>query len=160
MVCFPGFGNKEADRNAGLLDSVRNNSQSDRKWASSFCLPKALRYLQTRVVWWEREMTDQDFWFEPVSLLHECSLNEGLLWIWADRVPVSNAYREKNAFETLSEWECERLNIPPVPEGVRRVAHYQTEERIRRAYMGIRPKDALEYHVTEGLRQAAAIREF
>jgi hypothetical protein len=105
-------------------------------------------------------MTDQDFWFEPVSLLDECSLNEGLLWVWADRVPVSNVYREKNAFETLSDWECERLNIPPVPEGVRRVAYYQTEERIRRAYSGMRPKDALEYHVAEGLRQAAAIREW
>ena len=28
-------------------------------------------------------------WFEPVSLLSRCSLNEGLLWVWAERVPVS-----------------------------------------------------------------------
>jgi hypothetical protein len=105
-------------------------------------------------------MTDQDFWFEPVSLLTECSLNEALLWVWADRVPVSNVYREKNAFETLSEWECERLNIPPVPEGVRRAAHYLTEERLRRTFSRITDKDALEYHLTEGLQQATAIREW
>jgi hypothetical protein len=104
-------------------------------------------------------MADQQFWFEPVSLLTECSLNEGLLWVWAERVPVSNVYREKNAFETLSEWECERLNIPPVPEGVGRVAHYLTEERIRRRYSGD-PKKALEYHVAQGLKQATAIREW
>lgn len=40
-------------------------------------------------------MTDQELWFEPVSLLSRCSLNEGLLWVWAERVPVSNIYREK-----------------------------------------------------------------
>ena len=76
-------------------------------------------------------MTDQDLWFEPVSLLSRCSLNEGLLWVWADRVPVSNVYREKNVFESLQDWECERLNIPPVPEGIRRAAQYLTEERLR-----------------------------
>ena len=65
-------------------------------------------------------MTDQDSWFEPVDLLSRCSLNEALLWVWADRVPVSNIYREENAFANLQDWECERLNIPPVPEGVRR----------------------------------------
>jgi hypothetical protein len=105
-------------------------------------------------------MTDQDFWFEPVSLLTECSLNEAVLWIWADRVPVSNAYREKNAFETLTAGECERLNIPPVPEGIGRVAHYRTEERLRRTYAGMKPKDALEYHVERGLQEAAAVREW
>ena len=45
-------------------------------------------------------MTDQDLWFEPVSLLPRCSLNEGLLWVWADRVPVSNIYRKKT-FSTV-----------------------------------------------------------
>jgi hypothetical protein len=108
-------------------------------------------------------MTDQDFWFEPVSLLTKCSLNEGLLWVWADRVPVSNVYREKNAFETLSVGECEYLGIPPVPEGVRRVAHHLTEERLRRTFSRITPKDLpdhLEYHVAEGLQQADAIREW
>jgi hypothetical protein len=108
-------------------------------------------------------MTDRDFWFEPVSLLTECSLNEALLWVWADRVPVSNVYREKNAFETLTEWECERLKIPPVPQGVRRVAHHLTEERLRRTYSRITPKDLpehVEYQVVEGLQQATAIREW
>ena len=81
-------------------------------------------------------MTDQDLWFEPVSLLSRCSLNEGLLWVWADRVPVLNVYREKNVFDSLQDWECERLNIPPVPEGVRRAAHYLTEERLRRREYG------------------------
>ena len=81
-------------------------------------------------------MTDQDLWFEPVSLLSRCSLNEGLLWVWADRVPVLNMYREKNVFDSLQDWECERLSIPPVPEGVRRAAHYLTEERLRRREFG------------------------
>jgi hypothetical protein len=80
--------------------------------------------------------------------------------VWAERVPVANVYREKNAFETLSEWECERLNIPPVPDGFRRGAHYLTEERIRRRYSEVMPKDALEYHVAEGLQQATAIKEW
>lgn len=45
-------------------------------------------------------MADQDLWFEPVGLLSRCSLNGGLLWVWADRVPVSNVYREKK-FSTV-----------------------------------------------------------
>ena len=64
-------------------------------------------------------MSDQDLWFERVDLLSRCSLNEGLLWVWAQRVPVFNAYRETNVFDSLQDWECERLNIPPVPRGVR-----------------------------------------
>ena len=48
-------------------------------------------------------MADQDLSFEPVSLLSRCSLNEGLLWVWADRVPVSNVDREKNVFDSLQE---------------------------------------------------------
>jgi hypothetical protein len=103
-------------------------------------------------------MTDQDSWFEPVSLLSRCSLNEGLLWVWADRVPVSNVYREKNVFDSLQDWECERLNIPSVPEGVRRAAQYLTEERLRRREFG--PKDAREYHVKKGLEEAAAVRQW
>jgi hypothetical protein len=105
-------------------------------------------------------MTDQDLWFEPVSLLSRCSLNEGLLWVWADRVPVSNVYREQNVFESLQDWECERLNIPPVPEGVRRAAHYLTEERVRRRDYGKMTKDAREYHVTRGMEEAAAMRQW
>ncbi len=108
-------------------------------------------------------MADQDFWFEPVGLLAECSLNEALLWVWADRVPVNNMYREKNAFASLGDAECEQLSIPPVPEGVRRVAHYFTEERLRRHFSRITPKDLpdhVEYHVSEGLEQATATREW
>jgi hypothetical protein len=107
-----------------------------------------------------RNMTEQDLWFEPVSLLSHCSLNEGLLWVWADRVPVSNIYREKNAFETLQDWECERLNIPPVPEGVRRAAQYLTEERLRRREYGKMPKEAREYHVVKGMEEAAAVKQW
>ena len=103
-------------------------------------------------------MTDQYWWFEPVSLLSRCSLNEGLVWVWADRLPVSNVYREKNVFESLQDWECERLNIPPVPEGVRRAAQYLTEERLRRREFG--PKDAREYHVAKGLEEATAVRQW
>jgi hypothetical protein len=105
-------------------------------------------------------MTDQDLWFEPVSLLSRCSLNEGLLWVWAERVPVSNIYREKNAFETLQEWECEQLKIPPVPEGVRSAVQYLTEERLKRRNYGKMPKDAREYHVAKGMEEAEAVRQW
>lgn len=104
-------------------------------------------------------MADQELWFEPVSLLSRCSLNEGLLWVWAERVPVSNVYREKNVFESLQEWECELLNIPPVPEGVRRVAQYLTEERLRSKASGM-TKDAQEYFVAKGLEEAEALKQW
>jgi hypothetical protein len=39
--------------------------------------------------------------------------------------------REKNAFETLDDQECEELGVPPAPDGVRRAAQYLTEERLR-----------------------------
>jgi hypothetical protein len=105
-------------------------------------------------------MTDQDSWFEPVDLLSRCSLNEALLWVWADRVPVSNIYREENVFGSLQDWECERLNIPPVPEGVRRAAQYRTEERLRRRNYGKMTKDAREYHVLTGMEEAEAARQW
>jgi hypothetical protein len=107
-------------------------------------------------------MTDEDLWFEPVSLLARCSLNEGLLWVWAKRVPISNIYREKNAFETLADWECERLAIPPVPEGIRRGAQFLTEERLRRREqeLGSRPRDIRELRVAKGMEEAAAAREW
>jgi len=105
-------------------------------------------------------LTDQDLWFEPVSLLSRCSLNEGLLWVWADRVPVSNIYREKNVFESLQNWECERLNIPPVPEGVRRAAHYLTEERLKCRDYGKMRKDAREFHFLKGMEEAEAVRRW
>jgi hypothetical protein len=105
-------------------------------------------------------VTDQDLWFEPVSLLSRCSLNEGLLWVWADRVPVSNIYREKNVFESLQDWECERLNIPPAPEGVRKAAQYLTEERLTRRDYGKIPKDSREYHIMKGMEEAAAVRQW
>ena len=105
-------------------------------------------------------MTDQDLWFEPVDLLSRCSLNEGLLWVWADRVPVSNVYREENVFGSLQDWECERLRIPPVPEGVRRAAHYRTEERLRSRNYGKMPKDSREYYVLEGMKEAEAIKQW
>jgi hypothetical protein len=107
-------------------------------------------------------MADKDLWFELTALLSRCSLNEGLLWVWADRVPVSNMDREENAFESLQDWECERLNIPPVPEGVRsrRAAQYLTEERLRRRDYGKMPKDARDYQVMKGMEEAAAVRQW
>jgi hypothetical protein len=105
-------------------------------------------------------MTDQDLWFEPVDLLSRCSLNEGLLWVWADRVPIDNVYREKNVFDSLQDWECERLNIPPVPKGVRRAAQYRTEKRLRSRNYGKMTKDAREYHVREGMEEAEAVRQW
>jgi hypothetical protein len=105
-------------------------------------------------------MADEALWFEPVSLLPRCSLNEGLLWVWAERVPVHNIYREKNAFETLQEWECEQIKIPPVPEGVRRAAQYLTEQRLRSRNYGKMPNDAREYHVAKGMEEAEAVRQW
>jgi hypothetical protein len=105
-------------------------------------------------------MTYQDLWFEPVSLLSRCSLNEGLLWVWSERVPVSNIYREKNVFESLQDWECEDLKIPSVPRGVGRAAQYRTEERLRARNYGNMPKDAQEFHVATGMEEAEAVRHW
>ena len=105
-------------------------------------------------------MTDQNSWFEPVSLLSRCSLNEGLLWVWDDRVPVSNIYREKNVFEGLQDWECERLKIPPVPRGIGRAAQYRTEERLRARNYGNITKDAQKLHVSTGMEEAEGVRQW
>jgi hypothetical protein len=105
-------------------------------------------------------MTDQDLWFEPVNLLSRCSLNEGLLWVWSDRAPIDNIDREKNVFDILQDWECERLNIPPVPKGIRRAAQYLTEKRLRSGNYGKMRKDTREYHVREGMEEAEAARQW
>lgn len=105
-------------------------------------------------------MSDEEFWFEPVSLLDRCSLNEGLFWVWADRVPVNNVFREKNVFDSLQDWECEQLNFPAAPRAVGRAAHYRTEERLRRKYSGYMAKDAVEFHVNEGVQEAEAVRQW
>jgi len=108
------------------------------------------------------QMPGQDLWFEPATLLFRCSLNEGLLWIWANRLPISNVYREKNVFESLQYWECESLNIPPVPEGVRRAAQFLTEDRLRRSAREYEKmtKDDTEDHVTKGMEEAAAVKQW
>jgi hypothetical protein len=107
-------------------------------------------------------MTDQDLWFEPVDLLSRCSLNEGLLWVWAERVPVSNVYREENVFNSLQDWECERLNIPPVPNGVGRGAQYRTEERLKSRAVGYlaKNKEAREFHLSEGMKEAEVVKQW
>jgi hypothetical protein len=105
-------------------------------------------------------MADQGLWFEPVDLLSRCSLNEALLWVWADRVPINNADREKSVFDSLQDWECERLNIPPVPNGVRHAAQYRTEKRLRSRNYGKITKDAREHHVREGMEEAEAVRQW
>jgi len=79
--------------------------------------------------------------------------------VWAERVPVSNVYRDKNGFETLQEWECDELGIPPVPDGVRSAAQYLTDERLRSKYDGL-PKDSFEYHVTKGKEEAKAVKQW
>src|SRR4051794_22371732 len=105
-------------------------------------------------------MSAEDLWFELVTLLSRCTLNEGLLWIWAERVPVDNVYREKNAFAALQDWEYERLNTPPAPEGVRRSAHYLPEERLRSRIFGRLEKKAREYHVPKALEKPTAVRQW
>jgi hypothetical protein len=105
-------------------------------------------------------VTEQDLWFEPVRLLSRCSLNEGLLWVWAERAPLDNIHREKSAFDALEDWECENLKIPPVPEGVRRSAHHLTEERLRRRDYGKMTKDAQEYYIKKGMEEAEAVRRW
>src|SRR5215470_4794111 len=104
-------------------------------------------------------MTDQYLWFEPVSLLSRCSLNEGLLWVWAERVPVSNIYRETNVFDTLQDWECEDLNIPAVPQGIGRGVQFRTEERVKQRFFGKMTKEMREYHLTENMKEAEAAKE-
>jgi hypothetical protein len=105
-------------------------------------------------------MTNGDTWYEPVELLSRCSLNEGLLWVWADRVPVLNIYREKNAFENLQDWECKFLSIPPVPSGMRAAAQYFTEKRLRSGKYGKMSADIREFQVTRGMEEAKALRQW
>src|SRR5262249_212276 len=105
-------------------------------------------------------MDDQDLWFEPTNLLSRCSLNEALLWVWAERVPLDNIYRETNVFESLQDWQCERLNIPPVPKGVGRGVHYLTEERLQRRNYGKMSKAVRKYHITEKMEEAEAMRQW
>src|SRR4051812_19776625 len=104
-------------------------------------------------------MLDSDFWFEPVNLLARCSLNEALLWVWAQRVPIASVYREKNAFETLDERECEGMGIPPVPDNIRMAAQYFTKERSRAKYKQM-PKDTINYYVAKGVAEAEAINQW
>src|SRR5581483_10997898 len=103
-------------------------------------------------------MKIEGLWFEPVGLLERCSLNEGLLWIWAERVPINNVYREKNAFESLQDWECAALNIPPVPEGIRHAAHHQTEERAQDKYSGMKPVESRKFYVAKAMQEAKALK--
>jgi hypothetical protein len=106
------------------------------------------------------QMNDEELWFEPVDILSRCSLNEGLLWVWASRVPVNNVYREKNVFDSLQDWECEQLKIPEVPQGVRRAAHYVTEERLRRTWSEVKPKDSREFQIRRGMQEAEAVKQW
>jgi hypothetical protein len=105
-------------------------------------------------------MTNEELWFEPVDLLSRCLLNEGLLWVWAERVPVSNVYRERNVFDSLQDWECERLNIPTVPPGIGRGVQYLTEARLKSRNYGKMTQDAREYHVAKGIEEAQAVRQW
>ena len=108
-------------------------------------------------------MADEALWFEPVSLLPRCSLSEALLWVWAERVPLYNMEREEHAVSTLQDWECEHLNIPPVPEGTSQAAHYRTEDRLRKklnSYGRKMPKDSLEYHVSRDMEAGEAVRKW
>lgn len=75
-------------------------------------------------------------------------------------MPALNAYREDNVFDSLQDWECERLNIPPVPSGVGRGAQYRTEERLRRGNGLKMSKDVREYHVLNGMEEAEAVRRW
>ena len=102
----------------------------------------------------------EDLWFEPSGLLSRCSLNEGLLWVWAERVPLHNVYREKNVFDTLEDWECEHLGIPPVPPGIGRGAQYRTEERERTRDLGKMTKDARAFWIKEKMEEAAVARQW
>jgi hypothetical protein len=103
-------------------------------------------------------MTEEQLWFEPTTLLSRCSLNEGLLWVWDDRVPLDNVWREKNAFDTLRNEECEYLEIPPVPAFIGRGARYVTEQRLRAKHWAT--DDQREYYVKEGMEEAEAIRKW
>jgi hypothetical protein len=107
-------------------------------------------------------MGDEALWFEPVSLLPRCSLNEGLLWVWAERLPLNTIFREVNVFDTLHDWECEKLGIPHVPDGIRRGAQYLTEHTLRRRSSEYQKMttDVREYYVTQGMAEAEEVREW
>jgi hypothetical protein len=152
VICSEGFGKEEP---------VRNGVCADRKCRSDFLsapIERAVNFDGTGLG--GSQMTDQHLWFEPVSLLSRCSLNEGLLWVWADRVPVDTVYREKNVFESLQDWEFERLNIPPAPRGLGRAAQYRTEERLRKRTYRRLLKNAREYHVLTGMEEAETARQW
>src|SRR5688572_28817887 len=104
-------------------------------------------------------MTTPHLWFEPVTLLSRCSLNEGLLWVWADRVPIDDVYREKNAFETLADWECERLNIPIIPYGIRGAPQLQTRERLSKKWAS-QTKYVREYQIEQVMHEAEEVRQW
>jgi len=103
-------------------------------------------------------MNGDDYWYEPVSLLERCSLNEALLWIWAERVPLHNVYREKNVFETLQDWECENLEIPPVPRPFHGAPHLRTEAHLRKKWSEVKSKMTIKNLVGTALEEATAAK--
>ena len=54
-------------------------------------------------------------WFELASCLDAHSI-KAYFGCGPNEYLSPTFYREKNAFETLQDWECEQLKIPPVPE--------------------------------------------
>lgn len=103
-------------------------------------------------------MNSDDYWYEPVPLLKRCSLNEALLWIWAERVPLHSVYRQKNAFEALENWECEHLGIPPVPHRFYRSPHLRTEAHLRKKWREVKSKAHVKDMIETALAEAEATK--
>ena len=100
-------------------------------------------------------------WYERAVLLERCSLNEALLWVWCRRVPTHGIERalEGNSLSQLSDWECEVLGIPPVPEGASRSPHRFTKDYLIKKYEHLK-REARKYRVDEGLCQSVEVRKW
>jgi hypothetical protein len=106
-------------------------------------------------------LDEKSMWYERAVLLERCSLNEALLWVWCGRVPVHSIGRDLdgNSLSQLSDWECEVLGIPPVPDGASRSPHRFTKDYLVKKYERLR-REARKYRVDEGLCQSVEVRKW
>src|SRR4051812_14318398 len=70
-------------------------------------------------------------WYEPVSILKQCSLSEALVWVWHKKLPKE--FAEFHNGSALFFLDCESLDLPPVPEGAYDNAHLFTPAYLRRS---------------------------
>ena len=105
-------------------------------------------------------MTDEALWFEPVSLLPRCSLNEGLLWVWAERVPVDNIYGRKTRSRLCTSGNARESRFPLFRKAFDTLSNMLQRSDSRSRTYGKMLKDAREYHVAKGMEEAEAVRQW